>query len=148
MKVCVVTAVLIGLSPWSAVAQETCLSPSAILDLDEGWERALLESDAEWLSTYLAEDFVWVHDHASNVDTKAPLVERASDPSYGTAGLARSRLQSDVESRVLGSTAIVTGFTVVDRGVTKTRYNFMRTYAEVEGHCFLLANHTMVVPEG
>ncbi len=137
---------LIALVAWPASAQESCLDPEALLHLDSEWERALLESDAEWLRATLAKDFIWVHNHASAVDSKAVLVERASDPAVGTAGSARSRTQSDVEYRILSSTAIVTGFTVVDRGSRSNRYNFMRTYAEVSGRCLLLANHTMDIP--
>lgn len=96
----------------------------------------------------LAVDFIWVRNHASGVDTKASLLERVSDPAVGATGATRSRVSSDVDARVLGSTGVVTGFTVVDRGSSPTRYNFMRTYVEVSGRCLLLANHTMEVPEG
>jgi hypothetical protein len=140
-------AVLLWFTAWPASAQESCLDPDALLRLDSEWERALLESDAERLRTLLAEDFIWVHNHASAIDTKASLLERASNPAVGTAGSARSRTQSNVEFRILGSTGIVTGFTVVDRGRRSNRYNFMRTYAEVSGHCLLLSNHTMDVPD-
>ena len=147
MRKYVLAVVLLGLAAWPASAQESCLDPDALLRLDSEWERALLESDAERLRTLLAEGFIWVHNHASAVDTKASLLERASNPAVGTAGSARSRTQSDVEYRILGSTGIVTGFTVVDRGRRSNRYNFMRTYAEVSGRCLLLANHTMDIPE-
>lgn len=145
MRLYGLTAVLLGLAAWPASAQESCMNPDTLLRLDSEWERALLESDAERLRTLLAEDYIWVHNHASDVDTKASLLERASDPAIGTAGSARSRTQSDVECRVLGSTGVVTGFTVVDRPEGATRYNFMRTYAEVSGRCLLLANHTMAI---
>ena len=130
-----------------ASAQGSCLDPTALIELDGEWERALLESDAELLGRLLADDFVWVHNHASGVDTKAALIERVSNASSSAAGATRSRVSSDVETRILGSTGVVTGFTVVDRGPGSTRYNFMRTYVEVGGRCVLLANHTMEVPE-
>jgi hypothetical protein len=147
IRMCGLAVALVVLAAGPASAQESCLDPDALLHLDSEWERALLESDAELLRTLLAEDFIWVHNHASAVDTKAGLVERASDPAIGTAGSARSRVQSNVEYLVLGSTGVVTGFTVVDRGSRSNRYNFMRTYAEVSGRCLLLANHTMEIPE-
>lgn len=147
MKTYGLAAVLLSFAVWPASAQESCLDPEALLRLDAEWERALLESDAELLRTLLAEDFIWVHNHASAVDTRTSLLERASDPAVGTAGSARSRTQSNVEYRILGSTGVVNGFTVVDRGSRSNRYNFMRTYAEVSGRCLLLANHTMEIPE-
>ncbi len=147
MRMYGLAAVLLGLAAWPGSAQESCRDPDTLLRLDSEWERALLESDAERLRALLAEDYVWVHDHASAIDTKASLLERASDPAVGTAGSARSRTQSDVEYRILGSTGVVTGFAVVDRQSGSTRYNFMRTYAEVSGRCVLLANHTMQIPD-
>ena len=144
MKMYGLAAVLLLFAVWPVLAQESCLDPDALLRLDAEWERALLESDAERLRTLLAEDFIWVHNHASAVDTKASLLERASNPAVGTA---RSRTQSNVEYRILGSTGVVNGFTVVDRGSRSNRYNFMRTYAEVSGRCLLLANHTMEIPD-
>ena len=146
MKMYGLFAVLLLFAVWPASAQESCLNAEALLRVDAEWERALLESDAERLRTLLAEDFIWVHNHASAVDTRASLLERASDPAVGTAGSARSRTQSNVEYRILGSTGVVNGFTVVDRGSRSNRYNFMRTYAEVSGRCLLLANHTMEIP--
>ncbi len=148
MRMCSLAVVLFGLIAESVSAQESCLDPAALVRLDGEWERALLESDADRLAMMLAVDFIWVHNHASGVDTKASLLKRASDPAVGATGATRSRVSSDVDARVLGSTGVVTGFTVVDRGSSPTRYNFMRTYVEVSGRCLLLANHTMEVPEG
>ena len=147
MRVCGVAMVLLGLGVMSLAAQGSCLDPGALVQLDGEWERALLESDAERLAAMLADDFIWVHDHASLTDTKSSLLERASDPAVGATGATRSRVSSDVVARVLGSTGVVTGFTEVDRGPGPTTYNFMRTYVEISGTCLLLANHTMQVPK-
>ena len=146
-KACGVVITLLGLGVTSLAAQGSCLDTAALVQLDREWERALLESDAERLAAMLAEDFIWVHDHASLTDTKSSLLERASDPAIRATGDVRSRVSSDVVARVLGSTGVVTGFTVVDRGPSAARYNFMRTYVEISGTCLLLANHTMQVPE-
>ena len=148
MKPLGIIATLLTLATAPAWAQQSCLARDALLHRDAQWEQALLESNVDVLTTIMAKDFIWVHDHASMVDTKASLLERASDPSVGASGFPRSRVSSDVEVRVLGSTGVVTGFTVVDRGPTPTRYNFMRTYVEVGGRCVLLANHTMAIPDG
>jgi hypothetical protein len=143
MRVFGLTVVLFGAVANPISAQESCLDPAALIRLDSMWEKALLESDANFLAPLLAEDFIWVHNHASTVDTKELLLERLSHGSGDT----RSRISSDVVARILGSTGVVTGFTIVDRGPTPTRYNFMRTYVEVSGRCLLLANHTMAIPE-
>lgn len=147
MKMNCIVIVLITLSFASAQAQENCLNKNQLTQLDAEWEKALLNSDVNRLQSLLAEDFIWIHDHASSVDSKSSLIKRASDPSVGASGNPRSRTSIDVKVIVMGSTGIVTGFTAVDRGSTVTNYNYMRTYVESEGKCFLLANHTMVVPE-
>lgn len=140
--------VIIGLSLTIAMAQENCLNSNNLLKLDAQWEKALLESDYNFIKGILADDFIWVHNHAGMTDTKESLLKRASDPNAGASGKPRSRISRDVTVKILGSTAIVTGFTFVDRGPTPTNYHFMRTYTEVAGKCYLLANHTMAVPEG
>lgn len=28
-----------------------------------------------------------------------------------------------------------------------TTFNYMRTYVEIDGKCYLIANHTMAIPE-
>jgi hypothetical protein len=139
--------VLLGLMATPAAGQNACLDPAGLVHLDGQWEKALLESDTEFLRSVVAEDFIWVHDHASTVDTKAALLERSSNPSVGATGATRSRVSSEVKARILGSTGVVTGFTIVDRGPAPTRYNFMRTYVAIEDRCVLLANHTMAIPE-
>ena len=144
MRVLGLAVVLLGAAANAVSAQDSCTDPAALIQLDLKWEKALLESDADFLATFVAEDFIWVHNHASSVDTRERLLERTS---HGSSGDTRSRISSGVEARVLGSTGVVTGFTVVDRGPTPTRYNFMRTYVEVAGRCVLLANHTMAIPE-
>jgi len=131
----------------SAIAQERCLDPIQLKSLDAKWEKALLESDVNQLELLLAEDFVWIHNHADATDTKKLLLKRASDPDIGATWNPDSRKSKDEKVTVIGSTGIVTGFTIVDRGSTSTTYHFMRTYIEIEGSCLLLANQTMVIPD-
>ena len=140
-------SVVFGLSLASSLAQNICLNTSNLLKLDTQWEKALLESDVEFLKGILADDFIWVHNHADMTDTKDALLKRASDPNAGASGKTRSRISKDVQVTILGSTGVVSGFTIVDRGPTPTTYHFMRTYVEVAGKCFLLSNHTMAIPE-
>lgn len=68
-----------------------------------------------------------------------------ADPDRAPSSV--SRTSSDVEVRNFGSTAVVTGFTRVERpdGAVQN-YNFMRTYSVSAGDCRLLANHTMETP--
>ncbi len=122
----------------------SCLDHKALLNLDQQWEQALLERNADFLDRLLADDFIWVHNHASQTDSKESLI---GDLKSMTSSGMRSRVSSDVQARVLGQTGVVTGFTVVERTSSVTRYNFMRTYVEVDGRCRLLANHTMAIPK-
>ncbi len=147
MKEISIVIIVMGLSFVSAVAQESCLDPDRLASLDAGWEKALLESNVNRLGSLLAEDFVWIHNHTSGIDSKASLIKRASDPDVGATGNPRSRNSFDVNVIILDSTGVVTGLTVVDRGASPTTYSFMRTYVKVGGTCLLLANHTMVIPD-
>ena len=148
MKTLGVVVVLLAVFSWPASAQESCLNPTALSELDASWERAQIEPAADWLSTHLADDFVWIHNNAVRTDTKASLVRIAADPSLENPAASLSRVQSDVEYRILGSTAVVTGFTVTRRARgSSTRFSWMRTYAEVDGRCLLLGNHTMALPD-
>ncbi|MCW5517632.1 nuclear transport factor 2 family protein [Muriicola sp. Z0-33] len=131
----------------SLSSQQNCLSTERLLAMDAAWEKALLTSDTQQLNSMLAEDFIWVHNHASLTDSKAMLLQRASDPKIGATGKTRSRVQRDVSVIIKGATGVVTGTTVVDRGPSPTTYHFMRTYVENNGNCLLLANHTMAVPD-
>jgi hypothetical protein len=123
---------------------DSCLDRDALLRLDRSWEQAVLHQDTDHLRTLLAEAFIWVHNHASQTDSKESLIREVSerDPT-----VMHSRESSDVDVRILGQTGVVTGFTVVDREDAVTRYNFMRTYVEKGGSCYLLANHTMALPK-
>lgn len=146
MKVSVFVALILGFWSNMASAQDDCLAAASLIKIDSQWERALLETNVEWLEEHLADEFIWVHNHAGQVDTKQTLLAPAR-VARTQALSARSRVQSEVEARIVGSTGLVTGFTVVDRGAQAKRYSFMRTYAVVSNRCVLLGNHTMLVPE-
>ena len=146
MRIGLTAGLLLALSATGAWAQSSCLNRDALVRFDAEWEKALLERDVSWLEANLADEFVCVHDHAAQVYTKASLLALVRGASAGVAP-TRSRVQSEVEARIVGSTGVTTGFTVIDRGPAPTRYNFMRTYVAVAGRCLLLGNHTMVVPD-
>lgn len=117
-----------------------------VMKLDQGWEKALLEADVAFLENLLADEFVWVHNHAGMIDGKEAVVARAKRIQGGQSDNTRNRTSRDQKVVILGSTAVVSGFTVVDRGPAPTTYHFMRTYALVDGKFRLLANHTMAIP--
>lgn len=118
-----------------------------LLLLDEQWEKSLLTSDLEFLKKILADDFVWVHNHASLIEGKGPVVNRAKRILEGQPDNTKSRTTQNRSVILLNDTGVVTGFTLVDRGESPVKYHFMRTYVRVNGEFLLLANHTMAVPQ-
>lgn len=118
-----------------------------LLSLDQGWEKALLESDVDFLENLLADEFVWVHNHAGLIDGKESAISRAKRIQAGQKDDTRNRTSRDQQVVILGATGVVSGYTVVDRGPSPTTYHFMRTYAMVDGKYKLLANHTMAIPD-
>ena len=132
---------------FSASAQRSCMTVENIKALDAKWEEANLYPDPDFMESTLAKEFVWVHNHASMIDTKIDVVGRAKTQKANGASDTKSRIQSEVKVAITGKTAIVTGITIVDRAPIPTKYHFMRTYVEVDGKCLLVGNHTMAVPE-
>jgi ketosteroid isomerase-like protein len=136
-----VTLLLIAFSAMGQTTEER------LLELDRSWEKALLNSEVAILEELLAEEFIWVHNHASLIDGKAETLSRAKRIRAGQQDDTRNRSPREHQVVLLGQTAVVTGFTLVDRGPQPTNYHFMRTYSLVEGKWKLLANHTMAIPE-
>jgi ketosteroid isomerase-like protein len=122
-------------------------SKEQLLSLDKGWEKALLESDVSFLENLVAEEFVWVHNHAGLIDGKEAVISRAKKIQSGQQDDTRNRTPRDQQLVILGQTGIVSGFTEVDRGPSPTLYHFMRTYTWVDGKWMLLGNHTMAIPQ-
>lgn len=132
----------------SACAQQTCMTEANIRSLDAQWEEAILHPNSDFMESLLAENFIWVHNHYSMVDTKKTAIESRRRQKANGGSNIKSRTQSDVKVMITGNTAIVTGFTMVDRPVNPAKYHFMRTYVEIDGKCLLVGNHTMAIPEG
>lgn len=122
-------------------------SKDQLLLLDQGWEKALLKSEVDFLQDLLAEEFTWVHNHASLIDGKEAVINRAKRIQSGQKDDTRNRTSRDQQVGISGSTGIVSGYTVVDRGPSPTLYHFMRTYVQSNGKWQLLGNHTMAIPE-
>ncbi len=85
--------------------------------------------------------------HASLIDGKKAAVARAKRIQGGQSNDARNRTSRDRQVVILESTAVVSGYTVADRGPAPVTYHIMRAYALVEGKWKLLGNHTMAVQE-
>jgi ketosteroid isomerase-like protein len=147
MKIISIITVIVGLSLNTSIAKESCLNPEKLKSLDASWEEAQLNSDVEFLESILAEDFIWVHNHANTIDTKTAVINRANKYKSSDTQNARSRKSMNVKVIVSGATGIVSGITIVDRGASPTTYHFMRTYVESNGKCLLIANQTMAVHE-
>ncbi|WP_066631918.1 nuclear transport factor 2 family protein [Labilibacter marinus] len=147
MKLLSTIILFIGLSTITACAQKTSSATEKLLALDASWEKAQLEMDFVYLESLLAEDFIWVHNHAGTVDNKKAVIERAKRHLKNKNNNTKARTSSDVKVIVLQETAIVTGYTTVDRGPKPTKYHFMRTYVKVGAKYLLLANHTMAIPK-
>ena len=122
-------------------------SEAQLLELDKGWEKALLTSDVEFLESLVADEFIWVHNHAGLIDGKEAVLSRAKRIQSGQADDTRNRTSNNQQVVILGMTGIVSGYTLVDRGPSPTLYHFMRTYAWTAGKWNLLGNHTMAIPE-
>ena len=122
-------------------------SKAHLLELDKGWEKALLTSDVEFLEKLVAAEFIWVHNHAGLIDGKEAVLSRAKRIQSGQADDTRNRTTKDQQVIILGLTGIVSGYTIVDRGPSPTLYHFMRTYSWIAGDWKLLGNHTMAIPE-
>lgn len=147
MKLISIVLVVVGLSIARTSAQEHHLNQENLKKLDASWEKAQLELDLDFVESLLAEDFIWVHNHAILIDTKATVVDRVKRHLSSNNQNTKSRISKDVKVIISGTTAIVSGFTIVDRGPTPTTYHFMRTYVETNGKYYLIANHTMAIPE-
>lgn len=145
MKKSIVTSFILCLLTFISVAQTP--DHQKLLELDRDWEKALLESNMGFLENLLAEDFVWVHNHASLIDGKEAVIARAKRIQDGESDNTKGRVSRDQTVVILGNTGVVSGFTVVDRGPSLVTYHFMRTYSKVKGKYVLLANHTMAVPD-
>ena len=147
MKFISIFIFILGLSILPTSAQENCMTPDNLKKLDASWEKALLELNLEFFENTLSEDFIWVHTHATKIDSKKSLLEEAKKNLERNINDTKSRICRDVKVIISGSTGVVSGFTTVDRGPKPITYHFMRTYVKTEGKCYLLANHTMAIPE-
>ena len=76
MKNINLTLLILAATICQIFAQESCLSTNNLKQLDASWEKAQLELNLEFISSLLAEDFIWVHNHAKTIDDKPAVLER------------------------------------------------------------------------
>lgn len=147
MKLISIFIFIVGLSILPTSAQDSCLRPDNLKELDASWENALLELNLEFFEQTVSKDFIWVHTHATKIDSKKSLLDEVRNNLKRNINNTKSRISKDVKVIISGTTGIITGFTTVDRGPKPITYNFMRTYVQADGKCYLIANHTMAIPD-
>jgi hypothetical protein len=129
--------------PLQALAA-SCLPDDALVERDRQYEAALATGNVAFLKEALADDYVWVHTLGSEIETRPVLLARMEKPTR-----FKSRTTEGVRVRALGDTSVLHGVSIVEQwnadGKTfKTnRYQFMRTWVNVDGRCRLLAGQTM-----
>ncbi|MRV72111.1 DUF4440 domain-containing protein [Duganella sp. FT92W] len=137
---------LLALLPWPVLAA-ACQPVDSLIERDRQYEEALRTGDVPYLQAWLADDYVWVHTLASQVEDKASVLGRLKKPDT----IPKSRTTSNVQAHVLGQTVVLRGLSTVEQwnadGKTwrTNQYQFMRTYADVGGQCKLLAVQSMKV---
>lgn len=126
---------------------EKCLATPALTQLDQQYEDALVNGDATFLADLLAEDFIWVHNLASSIETKKELIARIKTNTEHF----KARHSDVLSAHRLDNTSVLSGTSLAERfnddGVSSraARYQFMRTYVARDGKCYLLAVQTMKV---
>lgn len=122
----------------------SCLEKKSLKQLDTHYEQAIRNGDTDFLSQLLKDEFIWVHSLASQTESKSDLLARVGDKNYQKPV---ARTSERVAVLNAGSTAVVTGYTTVEKrngddSTRASRYHFMRTYLLENGRCQLLASKT------
>ena len=135
--ICMLPLVLIS-NAWS-----DCLEAANLKALDYRYEQALRTGDKRFLDELLAKNFVWIHNHAVQLETKQKLLGRFGQDYKPT----KAREQAEVQVRRLGDAAVIHGSTTVEEikadGLHINTYQFLRTYVTTDKGCRLLAGQTM-----
>lgn len=124
-----------------------CLPAEGLIERDRQYEEALRTGDVRFLREWLADGYVWVHSLASQIENREAVLGRLNKPD----NIPKSRITSNVQAHVLGQAVVLRGLSTVEQwnadGKTwrSNQYQFMRTYAEVNGQCKLLAVQSMKV---
>src|SRR5690554_7716922 len=124
-----------------------CLQDDKVRMLDNQYEEALRVGDVKFLQQLLADEFVWVHNLAVDIETKPALLLRLKEQKQ----IPKARRASDVSFHQVKETSVVAGLSTVDKhnadvkSYRTSRYRFMRTYVADGGSCKLLSSQTMKV---
>ena len=148
---------LLSTSAFAMLDDKDCLTASNLLALDAQYEYSMLNDNYQFFEKNLHTNFVWIHNHATYVqNSRAELVDpmrkriQENKPSYSS-----KRTQEDVQVLTANMTGVVHGYTTVERSSSPRdamgnkigdRYHFMRTYYKENDACYLLSNHTMLIP--
>jgi hypothetical protein len=114
---------------------------TAILEQEDGLQRALMAADLEWFERNWMADAIYVH-LSGGVDGRQEFIERLRS----RATVYNARETGDVVIRQYGDSAVVTGWSKIDilvKGVQKlldTR--FTRMYVRVDGRWLLASNQS------
>lgn len=147
MKILLLIITVTGFSMFNSFAQQTTFTEENLKQIDLQWEDAQLKLNYEFIESLLSNEFIWVHNHAGTIDSKAVVLERIQRYISKNNKETKSRNSKDVNVIIEGKTAIVHGYTIIDRGPTPTKYHFMRTYVETQDGIKLIANQTMAIPQ-
>ena len=148
MKKINLTIIILALSILQISAQESCISAKNLKKLDALWEKSLMETNLNFFESTVSKDFIWVHGDGIRTDSKLTLLDLVQSIRNDKPDYWKSRIQKDIKVIISGTTGVVNGYTVVEKyDGSQMTFNFMRTYSEIDGKCFLIANHTILLPE-
>ncbi|KAF1714969.1 hypothetical protein CSC74_15160 [Pseudoxanthomonas yeongjuensis] len=113
----------------------------ALLAIDASWNSLRLESDVEGLERLLGDDWLLTHSDG-RVQDKAGYLKELSSRTRANQAIGNQ----DVEVRLHGDTAVVTG-TSVQAGTSNGqpwsgRFRFTRTWIRRDGEWRMLASHS------
>lgn len=136
--------VFLGLAAIHVQASQ-CLQAENLQRLDQQYEEALRVGNVQFLHELLAEDFIWVHTLAVDIENKQALLTRLRQEQE----ITQSRTSSEITQHRLHKTVVLSGVSSVKKlnpdgqTVRVYRYRFLRTYVASGKHCRLLAVQTM-----
>lgn len=146
MKKTLLACCLLPLTAINACAA-SCLPANDLIEHDRQYEEALRVGNLPFLAAALADNYVWVHSLASQIESKADVLARLATPPT----VPKSRTTRDVQVHTLGAATVLRGVSMVEQwnadGKTwrTNQYQFMRTYVDIGGACKLLSVQTMKI---
>jgi ketosteroid isomerase-like protein len=126
---------------WALPLRASDADKQALLAIDASWNSLRLESDVEGLERLLGDDWLLTHSDG-RVQDKAGYLKELSSRTRANQAIGNQ----DVEVRLHGDTAVVTG-TSVQAGTSNGqpwsgRFRFTRTWIRRDGEWRMLASHS------